>query len=108
MVVGTGDADLEDSGAGCRRSTEGIDLQVGLPGLAAEVEERKAGCRLVGVVRRMNCALKPLERCWMGMVGGEVMSESVLFVWSVPDRLKWDLAVGSRLGLSRPSLLVYY
>jgi hypothetical protein len=71
------------------------------------VEERKAGCRLVGVVRRVNCALKPLERCWMGMVGGEVMSESVLVGWSVLDCLNSDLVVGSRPGLSRPSLLVY-
>jgi hypothetical protein len=61
VVVDRGGAGLEDNGVGYRKSTEGTGLQVGLLGLAEEVEG-KAGSRLVGVVRRANCALKPLER----------------------------------------------
>ena len=72
-MVDRGDSDLRDNAIGYRRNTEDIDLQVGLPDLAEEVAERKAGRRLVGVVRTVNCALKPLERCVMNLAGGEVL-----------------------------------
>lgn len=88
MVEGMGGSDLEDSGAGYRRSIEDIDLKVAFPALAEVVEERKAVHCLVGVVRRVNCALKPLERCMTGMASGDVMSESVVAGWSVLDRLE--------------------
>jgi hypothetical protein len=42
------------------------------------------------------------------VVGGEALSESVSVGWSVLDCLKAYLGVGSRSGLSRPSLVVYY
>jgi hypothetical protein len=71
VVVGMGDSDPGGNAVGCRRNTESIDLQVGLPGPAEEVEEHKAGRRLVGVVHTVNCALKPLERCVTGLAGGE-------------------------------------
>jgi hypothetical protein len=101
-AVGRADSDLEDSGVVCRRSIEDIGLKVAFPGLAEEVAERKAANRLVGVVRTVNCALKPLERCMTGMVSWEVMLESVLAGWSVLDRLQWSLVVGSMSGHSRP------
>jgi hypothetical protein len=66
VVEGTGDSDLEDSAAGCRRNTEDIDLRAGLPGPAEEVEEHKAGRRLAEVGRTVNCAPKPLEKCVNG------------------------------------------
>ena len=108
-VVDRGDSDLGGNAAGCRRNIEGIDLQVGLPGPAEEVGERKAGRRrrrLVGVVRTVNCALKPLEKCAIGLAGGEVITESVSDGWSVLGRLK---VVGRwfRPDLSRPSVVVY-
>lgn len=88
-VVDRGDSDLGGNAAGCRRNIEGTDLQVGLPGPAEEVGEHKAGRRrLVGVVRTVNCALKPLEKCAMGLAGGEVITESVSDGWSVLGRLK--------------------
>jgi hypothetical protein len=73
-VEGRGDWDLGDSGAGYRRNIEDIDLKAAFPGLAEVVGERKAVHRLVEVVRTVNCALKPLERCMTGMVSGEAMS----------------------------------
>ena len=77
VAVDMGDLDLGDNAAEYRRNTEDIDRQVGFPGPAEEVEERKAGSRLAGVVRRVSCARKPLERCVMCMNGGELMAESV-------------------------------
>jgi hypothetical protein len=76
-VVDRGDSDLGDNGAGYRMNTEDIDLPVELPGLAEEVGERRADRRLVGFVRTVNCALKPLGRCVMSLAGGELMTESV-------------------------------
>jgi hypothetical protein len=59
-------------------------------------------------VHRVSCALTPLERYWMGMGGVEAMSGSVRARCSVLDCLESDLGVGSRSGLLKPSLLVYY
>ena len=106
-VVDRGDSGLGGNAAGCRRNIEGTDLQVGLPGPAEEVGERKAGRRLVGVVRTVNCALKPLEKCAMGLAGGEVITESVSDGWSVLGRLK-VFGRWFRPDLSRPSVVVYY
>lgn len=61
MVGGRDDSDLGDNAAGYRRNTVDIGRQVGLLDLAEEVEDCKAGPRHVGVVRMVNCALKPLE-----------------------------------------------
>lgn len=88
VVVGRGDSDLGGNAVECRRNIEDTDLQVGLPDLAEEVEERKAGGRLVGVVRRVSCAPKPLERWAMCLAGGELMTELVSVGWSVLDGLK--------------------
>jgi hypothetical protein len=101
-VVDRGDSDLGGNATGCRRNIEDIDLQVGLPGPAEEVGEHKAGRRLVGVVRTVNCAPKPLEKCVMGLAGGEVITESVSDGGSVLDRLK-VFGRWFRPDLSRPS-----
>lgn len=89
------DLDLGDNAVGYRRNTGDIDCRAEFPDPAEEVEERKAGNRLAGAVRRVSYVRKPLERWVMCMKGRELMTGSVGVGWFALDRVRRYLVVDS-------------